>query len=251
MKNHDFYWGSSYRDPDMVKTIRALDRQLAKLNDFQNQPPKLDLLIIFGNTAQNNWYPDADARNLWDINGKLDLFPICDEIWNQGFRAAMVPDYAISDGRVRFENGTVSYRGHTFTHLLFLYPRYAKKDVCSFLDRVSVSGFPMAVVGDADIDFDADRTVHTFPTFPKFEIGLLENIGCPRSGIPDGCVYRDGSFCLVTRGLLTGETSSFDFTIDGNRYTGTTTGLLACRDRQIEVMSDGSRLFVNGAEICP
>ena len=74
----DIYWGSSYRDPDMVKTIRVLDRQIARLNDFQNQPPKLDLLIIFGSTAQNNWYPDADARNLWDINRKLVLFPKCE-----------------------------------------------------------------------------------------------------------------------------------------------------------------------------
>ena len=247
----DIYWGSSYRDPDMVKTIRVLDRQLARLNDFQNQPPKLDLLIIFGSTAQNNWYPDADARNLWDINGKLGLYPKCEEIWNHGYRAAMVPDYAVSDGRVRFENGAVSFNGYTFTHLLFLYPRYAKKDVYAFLDRVYAARFPMLVIGDADIDFDAEKAVHSFPTETEFDIRQLEAIGCPKSAIPNGCVYKDGSFCLVHHGLLTGEAVPFDFTINGNRYTGTTTGMLAFRDGKIEAMSGGSVLFCNGCEIKP
>ncbi len=249
----DSRWPGScdYRDPEMVRTIRVLDKALAGLNDFQNQPPQLDLLILYGNTAQNNWYPDGNARSKWDINGSLGLYPICESIWKAGWRAAMVPDYAVCDGRVRFENGRVLFNGYAFTHLLFLYPRYAKKEVYSFLDEIHAAGFPMTVAGDADMDFDAEKTTPSFETFPAFALSQLEAIGCPKSAIPHGCLYRDGSFCLVTDGLWNGETTEFDFTVGNDRYTGAVTGLLAFRRNRIEAMSKGSRLFRNGVEILP
>jgi len=60
-----------------------------------------------------------------------------------------------------------------------------------------------------------------------FDVSLAERIGCPKSAIPGGCVYDDGSFCLVSEAAVTGQPTAFDVTVDGRRFRGTHTGVFA------------------------
>ena len=76
----DFYWGTSFTDVDFLKNIRKLDETVASLNDFQTVYPKMDMLVVYGAAAQNNWYPDYDARSFWDIDGTLQIQMKCDEL---------------------------------------------------------------------------------------------------------------------------------------------------------------------------
>lgn len=244
----DFTWGQSFTEPEFLKKINKCDREIARLNEFQTEYPKLDLLIIFGASAQFNWYPNDEARNEWDVDGTLGILPKCDEMWKAGYRCALVPDYAVADGRIRLDGNKIYFNGHPFTHCLFLYPKYAKKETYALLNEAGQNGVGIAAVGRADIDFDGDAATLTIPCFEEFDLSILETINCPKSVIPGGCIYRDGSFSLMSHGVLTGEKTEFDFVIDGVRYAGHHTGLLAYRKGQYAFATEGSELWVDGSK---
>lgn len=246
----DFYWGDSFREPQLVENIRKMENQIARLNSFQTAPPKMDLLIIYGYNAQNNWYPNKENRNVWDINGSLDIFGICNEIWENGYRAALVPDYAITDGRVTVKNKKVCYNGYEFSNCLFLYPQYAKKDVFKFINNAYNSNVSISVVGEGNIDFDGEENQLSTPVNPNFSIELPEKMGCEKLGIPNGCIYTNGGFCVMhLEGMLNGVATPFDFTADGVHYSGVSTGMVAYRKGDMAFATPESKLYVDGVEI--
>ena len=246
---NDGVWGQGFKDLDFLKKIKKLDLTVSLLDGFQTEFPRLDLLVIYGSNAQNNWYPDYEARNFWDLDGKMQILNKCEELWQSGYRCALVPDYTITDGRTKIEGNKISFNGHTFTHLLFLYPKYAKSDVYEFLNNADESGVPMAVVGRCDIDFDANNAELSAPHWDEYSISVPESIGCPKSAIDGGCIYTDGSFCMVSGGILTGEMKEFSFKIGDTVYSGRHTGLMAYRKVKFAFASVGSELFENGIKV--
>lgn len=245
----DFFWGGSYTDPQFLANIRKLDKQIKRLNDFQSIYPRMDALIVFGAAAQFNWYPDYEARNLWDIDDKMKIQDKCDTMWKDGYRVALVPDYAIEDGRITLKDGKVCFGGYEFSHCLFLYPKYAKQSTYEFLNSAFENGVAVAAVGRSDINFNGEKAELKIPTYREFDLSILEKMGCQKSGIEGGAVYDDGSFNLVSGGILTDQESAFDLVVAGVRYTGTHTGLLAYRKGEFAFATKGSRLFADGIEI--
>ena len=248
----DFYWGQSFNDLDFLKNIKTLDDSVAELDRFQTVYPKMDLLVIFGAAAQNNWYPNEDARNVFDIDGTLQILPKCAELWNLGYRLALAPDYAIEDGRITEQNGKISFGGKEFSHVLFLYPKYAKKETYEFLNQAHHNGVALTVVGASGIDFDGNPVTLTAPHTEEYSPSILEAMGTPKSAIDGGCVLEDGSFSLVSEELMDPSAATgteFCFTVDGNTYSGRHTGLLAYRANEMAFATEGSTLFVNGREI--
>ncbi len=242
----DFYWGLSYREPEFLKNIRILDKEIARLNDFQRVIPKMDTLIIFGYMALCNWYPDHEKRNLWDIDGSLEVEQKCNEIWQAGYRGALVPDYAISDGRVQIKDGKYVFNGHEFKRCLFLYPKYAKKEVYAFLNEAHAAKMPLCVVGKGEVDFNGEAAHLEAPVHEEYSLDLMEELGAEKLAIPNGCVYADGSFAMLHKeGLLEGKEVPFDFTLDGVRYTGVSTGLVAYRKGEEPILSEGSKIQID------
>ena len=246
---NDFFWGCSFTEPAFLKNIRILDEAIAHLNGFQREYPKMDLLILYGASAQNNWYPYEEERSVWDINGSLHILSQCDQIWKAGYRCALVPDYAVADGRITREGNRIAFNGYSFDHVLFLYPQYAKKETVSFLNEAIACGVSLAAVGRFDTDFDGDPAVLSVPRYNDFSLSILEDLGCPKRAISGGCEYRDGSFALVSDALLGEKTTDFAFTLDGVHYTGTHTGILAYRRGDAAIATAGSELFANGTPI--
>ncbi len=246
---NDFYWGSSFRDPEFLENIRYLDETVATLNDFQTVYPKMDLLVIFGAAAQNNWYPNHEARNLWDINGTLKIQKKCQDLWDAGYRCALVPDYAIEDGRITQKGDKLCFGGYEFSHVLFLYPKYAKAETYGFLNNAYHSGVHLAVVGDSGVDFDGNEATLTALHFDDFSLEIPESIGCEKSAVHDGCVYADGSFALVTDSLLTKTPCDFVFDLNGKNIRGKHTGLLAYRENKTAFATAGSELLIDGEKI--
>lgn len=245
----DFYWGTSFTDPEFLKNIKALDCKIANLNDFQVEYPQMDLLVIFGAAAQNNWYPNYEARGIWDIDSTLHIQDRVQEIWDAGYRCALVPDYAIEDGRINLNGDRLSFNGYEFTHCLFLYPKYAKKETYQFLNKAEHDGVKLAVIGPGNVDFNGEKAELSALHYDDFSLSILDDLACPRSAMPGGCIYRDGSFSLVSRGLLDGGSTPFDFTVDGISYTGSHTGLLAYRNGKCAMATAGSELFVDGKPV--
>ena len=247
---NDIVWSCDFSNLEFLKNIRHMEAQINRLNGFQTEFPRLDLLIIYGTAAQHNWYPDESARSVWDIDGTLHIQRTCDEIWNAGYRCALIPDTALEEGKLKLEGDCIVYNGYAFRHCLFLYPKYAKKEVYALLNAAGKAGVNIAAVGRCDIDFDAEPAQLTIPSYPSFDLDILKNIGCPTSAIPGGCVLRDGSFILVSEGgLLRGEETAFDFVVDGVAYSGQHTGLLAYRKGQPAITTPGSVLCADGTEI--
>ena len=57
-------------------------------------------------------------------------------------------------------------------------------------------------------------------------------------------MYDDGSFALVSRGILDGKPVEFDFTVDGVRYRGSHTGILAVRSGKVVHATPGWKMEV-------
>ena len=68
---------------------------------------------------------------------------------------------------------------------------------------------------------------------------ILDALGCAKSAISGGAVYDDGSFALVSRGILDGAPTDFDITVDSVRYKGRHTGILAVRGGKVAVATPG------------
>lgn len=239
---NDGVWGQDLKDKTFLKELSRLNAEVKKLDSFQTVVPKLDLLVIFGYSAQFNWYPDHDKRSLWDIDGSLFIQQKVKEMWNAGYRCALVPDYAITDGRIQCKDGKISFNGHEFSHCLFLYPKYSKKAVYDFLNNAGASGLSIAAVGRADIDYNGEPAELTIPVYPEYDSSILEKMACPKRGIPEGCIYSDGSFALVSKAaLLEHQPQPVDMVIEGVRYKGVNTGILAWRNG-LQVASDGGFL---------
>jgi hypothetical protein len=118
---------------------------------------------------------------------------------------------AIEDGRITLNGDKINFNGYDFSHCLFLYPKYAKKETYAFLNRANACSAKIAVVGKSGVDFEGNEVLLTAPHFDAFDLQILEKIGCEKSAIESGCVYTDGSFSLVSKGILTGEATEFDF----------------------------------------
>ncbi|MBO5755612.1 MAG: hypothetical protein J6R89_06100, partial [Clostridia bacterium] len=245
----DFFWGADFNDLDFLKNIKRLDSAVSCLDAFQNVYPKMDLLVVYGAAAQNNWYPNEEARSVWDIDGTLHVQGKCAALWRDGYRLALAPDYAIEDGRITLSGDKVCFGGYAFSRLLFLYPKYAKSSTYSFLNACHASGVRTAVVGAAGVDFEGEEVSLTAPHYAEYAPSVVEEMGCPKSALENGCVYEDGSFALVTRNLLDGTSTSFSFMLDGKSYEGSHTGLLAYREGKLAFATKGSRLSVDGAPV--
>ena len=89
----------------------------------------------------------------------------------------------------------------------------------------------------------------TAMNFEEYSLDILEQIGCKKSAIKDGCVYEDGSFAFVNKGLIDQTVTEFAFELDGKSYCGKHTGMLAYREGKIAFATKGSKLFVDNVEI--
>ena len=250
---NDDVWGKSWKgdDPAFLANIRKFDAVAARLSPFQAKSlPRIDILVVFGMPGLFNWYPDATARNKWDIDGSLRIGEKATELWNLGYRTALVPDRMIENGQLVLKDGKFVYNGHAFDRCIFLYPKYSRRAVYDFLNAAADAKMPLAVVGRADIDFEAKPVAFRGTRYATWSPKIAEDLGATKSAIPGGSVAADGSFTLVSRGILDGRPTEFDFTVDGVRYTGRHTGVLCYRKGDPTSFSTpGSELFADGVRI--
>ena len=255
---NDGKWGLGYTEEPFVSNVRRLDEEVARLDAFQKGVmPRMDVLVVFGEFAHFNWLPDGEkARSEWDVNGSQHVMDKAALIWNAGYRCALVPDRLVEEGRITFENGKfLVHPGKAwaskepdnpvaFDKCVFLYPRYAKKAVWKFLNGAAAQGAALTVVGPADRDFNNAPAAFSGRHSAEWSMDILDALGCAKSAIPGGAVYDDGSFALVSRGILDGAPTEFDFMVDGVRYKGHHTGILAVRGGKVAVATPGWALEV-------
>lgn len=233
---NDYRFGVDTGSPAFLDRIRSIERKADLLNLFDPAMPDMDLLIVFGFPAVCNWYPDADARTSFDLNGKTEVFPIAEKLWNDGYLCALVPDDAINSGEIiRNADNSFSYHKCTFRHLLYLYPQYCKKETALWLKAAIASGCSVRIIGELTAGFDGkpiDSGVGSDVSSVTVsnDCDLPRELGLNRTGGKDFCRLADGSAVFSDLKSLDSHTPAhFSISLNGHLWEGDYEGTAAIK----------------------
>ncbi len=228
-------WGAPISRTDVLKAINPIENCATLLNRFNPSLPETNLLIVFGMQALANWYPNERERGTMDINDKLQIEEKATEVWNAGYRNALVPTDYIENKTLKINaNGKAEMNGHTFDAILFLYPEYSKESTIQFLESYVARGGKLMLSGTATTDFMGNDVTNRFKKIAgkavatTYSINDLAKLGLQKNAVENGCKNEDGSYVFSDyNSLKTNQPTIFSVTIDGDNYTGTYVGMAA------------------------
>lgn len=245
-------WGVDLSSSPFLDEINPVERKIRMLNRFEPAAPKLPLLVVFGMPALLNWYPDASARNNYDINGSLHIERKVQAIWDAGYRCAVVPSDLIDNGTLKLDaNNRPVLNGHMFQAVVYLYPQYAKRRTLDFLVNYTRHGGRLMLEGNATRDFDGVPIGSLFDeiaekaTVRGFNIVDLSRLGISPSPLRDiGGELEDGSIVLTDLSSLEShQPLPFSINLNGHRFSGSYEGVFALKtgeDGTIEKLACGA-----------
>ncbi len=257
-------WGVDLSTEPFLSKLNPVERKIRLLNRFDPAAPELPLLVVFGMPAQLDWYPDQSARNNYDVNGSLHIEEKVKEIWDAGYRCAVVPSDLIDNGSLKLDakNHPV-LNGHTFRAMIYLYPQYAKRTSLAFLDEYTRRGGALMLEGSATREFDGSPIDQVFDAIASrarvngFSVDKISELGVEKSPLRDeGGELEDGSIILTDLDSLeTGQPKKFSVQVNGHQFSGAYVGVfalqaaasgrilkLACGDCQ-SLSRDGREIF--------
>ena len=228
-------WGASMNKTEVLKAINPIENCATLLNRFNASLPETKLLIVFGMQALSNWYPNESERGLMDINDKLFIEEKAMEVWNAGYRNALVPTDYIENKTLKLNaEGKPEMNGHTFDAVLFLYPQYAKESTIRFLESYVSKGGKLMINGTATTDFMGKDVAQRFKSiYDKaistiFSIDDIQKLGLQKNVIENGCKNEDGSYTFTDyNSLKSNQPTTFSVKIEGDNYTGSYIGTAA------------------------
>jgi hypothetical protein len=236
-------WGADLSKADFLNVINPVEAKIRLLNQFDPAPPELPLLVVFGMPAQLNWFPDDAARNPYDVNGKLAIEQKSQQIWDAGYRCALVPTDLIENGSLTLNSSNQPVlNGHTFRAMIFLYPQYSSQKTIDFLERYSRDGGHLMIEGELTRDFSgrdasaAWKKIASRTRFTHLSIQDIPSLGVARDAFaPSGSRLVDGSLVETDLASIQNDTpKKFDFQLSGHEFTGSFIGLVA-----LKVSDDG------------
>ena len=223
-------------EAEFLKKINKIERKITLLNLFEPTLPKMELLVVFGFPALCNWYPDASARNQYDINGKLYIMKRVGGLWDDGYLNALAPSDAISDGRIKMSDGKFDYCGHRFDKLLYLYPEYSKADVAAFLESAAKDGYDMKIIGDYTHSFDGEKDKleidKKYYILEEDDIAFEMNLS--KNTIENGCILEDGSVVISDYdSVMNDGFCCYSFEIEGHKFEAEFRGTFAMKTDEV------------------
>ncbi|OYU54793.1 MAG: hypothetical protein CFE25_12405 [Chitinophagaceae bacterium BSSC1] len=240
---NDTHWGIGLEQPAAVAEINLVERCARLLNQFNPSLPELKLLVVFGNEALQNWYPNKSERGKYDINSHLKIEEKALQIWKAGYRNALVPSDLITEGKLHLNaKHQAELNGHVFDAIVYLYPQFAKESSLQFLESFVDHGGKLMMVGTATHDFEGKDIINRMDlivdkaTVKGFNIAAIPDLGIPKNAIKGGTKNQDGSYVFTdTLGFRKDKPAKFSFQQNGNTYSGNYKGLIA-----IKIAADGS-----------
>jgi hypothetical protein len=215
-----------------------VERKIRLLNRFDPAAPRLPLLVVFGMPALLNWYPDASARNGYDLNGSLHIEEKVQAIWDAGYRCAVVPSDLIDNGSLKLDQkNRPVLNGHTFQAVIYLYPQYAKRSTLAFLDDYTRRGGALMLEGSATRDFDGSPVDEIFAQIAaharakQFSVDQIAELGVEKSPFQEtGGELEDGSVILTDlNSLETSQPKTFSVAVNGHQFNGAYSGVFALK----------------------
>ncbi len=256
-------WGTDLSTEPFLNSQNPVERKIRLLNQFNPAAPELPLLVVFGMPSLLNWYPDEAARNIFDVNGSLHIEEKVIEVWDAGYRCAVVPSDLIDNGSLRLDGkNRPVLNGHTFRAIMYLYPQYAKQTTLSFLDQYTRNGGALMLEGDATRDFDGKPVGKLYSGIAArarvrgFSVDKIPQLGVQKSPLNGiGGELEDGSVILTDlNSLETHVPKSFAVKVNGHSFQGSFVGVFALKagtDGSIEKLACGecSALSRDGHEV--
>lgn len=256
-------WGVDLSTEPFLSQLNPVERKIRLLNQFDPAAPELPLLVVFGMPALLNWYPDESARNVFDVNGSLQIEEKASAIWDAGYRCAVIPSDLIDNGSLRLDvQNRPVLNGHTFRAMVYLYPQYAKRSTLEFLDRYTQRGGALMLEGAATHDFDGAPIAEPFAKISArarvkgFSVEKLPLLGIQASPLRAiGGELEDGSVILTDLGSVeTGQPRAFTVEVNGHSFSGAYIGVFALKadsNGSIEKLACGgcSSILRDGREV--
>jgi hypothetical protein len=231
-------WGVDLSTAPFLAAINPVERKIRLLNRFDPAAPRLPLLVVFGMPALLNWYPDASARNGYDINGSLHSEEKVQAIWDAGYRCAVVPSDLIDNGSLKLDQkNRPVLNGHVFQAVIYLDPQYAKRSTLAFLDQYTRRGGALMLEGTATRDFDGAPVDEIFAEIAaharvkQFSVDRIAELGVEKSPLREiGGELEDGSVILTDlNSLETGQPKAFSVAVNGHQFSGAYIGVFALK----------------------
>jgi hypothetical protein len=242
--------------------IGEVEQKIRLLNHFDPPAPKLPVLVVFGMPALIDWFPDYDARNDWDINGKLGIEQKALAVWAAGYPCALLPSDFIDSGQITYNGeGHPIINGHVFDCMVFLYPQYAKETTLKFLDRFTRHGGKLMLEGDATHNFDGHDIKGRFEeiaaraTVRGFDVNQIARLGAQVNSLDSGALMEDGSTIFTDfTSWQTKQPKPFTVKMAGHEFSSSYVGVCALKvdaAGDVEKFACGgfSKLLRDGKEI--
>ncbi len=232
---NDKQWGLGLENPEAVHALNPVENCARLLNCFNPSLPEIKLLVIFGNEALQNWYPNKWERGSYDNNDQLKIEEKAVKIWKAGYRNALVPTDLIAEGKLKLNaNNKPELNGHEFDAIIFLYPQYAKEPVLNFLEDFVNKGGKLMIEGDATHNFKGEKIADRMAAIYRkvivrnFSINKIPQLGIVRNMISNGCRNGDGSYVFTDiKSVQTNREASFSIHVGADNYSAEYHGLAA------------------------
>ena len=232
---NDKQWGIGLEKPEATNAINPVENCARLMNRFNPALPEIKMLVIFGNEALQNWYPNNYERGSYDINDQLKIEEKAVQIWEAGYLNALVPTDLISEGKLRLDSvGKPVLCGHKFDAIVFLYPQYSKESTLKFLEEYVDKGGKLMMEGAATYDFNGNdisariRSIHEKAIIREFSVNHIPELGLTRNAVAGGCKNEDGSYVFTDiSSLRNNKPKIFKLSFGQDVYSGDYTGFAA------------------------
>jgi len=232
---NDKQWGIGLEKPEATNAINPVENCARLMNRFNPALPDIKLLVIFGNEALQNWYPNISERGSYDINDQLNIEEKAVKIWEAGYLNALVPTDLISGGKLKLDSaGKPVLNGHQFEAVIFLYPEYSKEATLKFLEEYVGKGGKLMLAGTATHDFNGNdisariRNIYEKATTIEFSVDRIPQLGLTRNAVTGGCKNEDGSYVFTDiSSLRKNRSATFKLSFGQDIYSGDYKGFAA------------------------
>ncbi|HWS01518.1 MAG TPA: hypothetical protein VN249_12935, partial [Prolixibacteraceae bacterium] len=232
---NDKQWGIGLETPEAINAILPVENCARLMNRFNPSLPEIKLLVIFGNEALQNWYPNNSERGSYDINDQLKIEEKAVKAWEAGYFNALVPTDLISSGKLKLDSaGRPVLSGHKFDAVIFLYPQYSKESTLKFLEDYVNNGGKLMMEGTATNDFNGKnisgrmRNIYEKAVAKEFSVDRLPDLGLTRNAVAGGCKNEDGSYVFTDiSSLRKNKAKLFKLSFGQDVYSGDYTGFAA------------------------
>jgi hypothetical protein len=139
----------NYSLPPVAGKLWRADCRIRLLNYISTRPVDCPVAIVFSHPRACNWAEPGFGDSGWGL---------CDDLWNEGYYADLIPSSEIASGSLKVsEDGYVQYGPQKYALAVFYHPQYERPMAGAFFRQAAATGKTLLYrTGDWTMDFDGN-----------------------------------------------------------------------------------------------